>query len=70
MTRTSSFPTIRQAAAMPNCPYSEYTMRLMLHRGELPGFYSGTRFHVNFSLLIQQVDDESRSRMKAVNFDE
>ena len=66
-TTTKPYPTIRQAAAMPECPYTEYTMRLMLKRGELPGFYSGSRFRINYGLLMEQIEAESRSRMKAVN---
>lgn len=57
-----NYPTIRQAAARG--PYSEYTLRLMLRRNELPGFFAGNRFRVNYALLMEQVDAESRSRMK------
>lgn len=65
-TTTSPYPTIRQAAAMPECPYTEYAMRLMLARNELPGFYSGTRYRINYALLMEQVEAESRSRMKEI----
>ena len=69
-TTTTLYPTIRQAATMPQCPYTEYAMRLMLKRGELPGFYSGSRFRINYGLMMEQVEAESRSRMKAVTDNE
>lgn len=50
---TSRFLTIRQTAK--EGPLSEYCLRLMLKRGELPGVYSGTRFLVNYALLLERL---------------
>ena len=44
------FMTIRQTAAAG--PLSEYCLRLMEKRGELPCVYSGRRCLVNYDALI------------------
>lgn len=44
------FMTIRQVAAAG--PLSEYCLRLMEKRGELPCVYSGSRCLVNYDALI------------------
>lgn len=51
------FLTIRQVAATGIL--SEHHLRLMEKRGELPGIYSGTRFKVNYPLLIEKLDRDS-----------
>lgn len=38
---------------------SEYSLRLMLKRGELPGYYAGTRFYVNIDRLIEMMGGDS-----------
>ncbi len=58
----NQYLTIRQTAKKG--PYSEPQLRKMLRIGELPGFYSGTRFYVNYELLMEQLDNECRSRMR------
>ena len=34
---------------------SVYTLRLMLKRGELPGYFAGTRFYINLDKLLEQI---------------
>ena len=53
MKESASFPTIRQAARRG--PLSEHFLRLMLARGELPGFYVGSHFRVDYELLMAQL---------------
>lgn len=60
----SQYLTIKQTARKG--PYSEHRLRKMLRAGELPGFYSGTRFYVNYELLMGQLDRECRSRMRSL----
>lgn len=60
----SQYLTIKQTARKG--PYSEYRLRKMLRAGELPGFYSGTRFYVNYELLMEQLDRECRSKMRSL----
>ena len=50
--------TIRQTAATGIV--SEHFLRLMLKQNRLPGIYSGSRFLVNYELLIEQLNQESR----------
>ena len=51
------FLTIRQVAATGIL--SEHHLRLMEKQGKLPGIYSGTRFKVNYPLLIEKLDRDS-----------
>ena len=48
------FMTIRQVAATGIL--SEHHLRLMEKQGRLPGIYAGTRFKVNFQLLIEMLN--------------
>ena len=59
----SDFLTIRQAAADPRCPLREGTLRAMVKRGEVPGFYSGTRFWVNIDELLTSLTERSTARV-------
>ena len=52
-----NFMTIRQAAATGIL--SEHHLRLMAKRGELPGIYAGTRFKVNYQLLVDKLNHDS-----------
>lgn len=54
MTKSEKFPSIRGAAARG--PLSEYCLRAMLARGELPGVYSGKKFLVNYDRLLEQLN--------------
>ena len=54
MIKPTKFPSIRETAKRG--PLSEYCLRLMLARGELPGVYSGKKFLVNYDRLLEQLD--------------
>lgn len=58
MTDTNKFLTIRQVAETGLL--SEYHLRLLEKQGRLPGVRSGNRFKVNYNLLLEQLDAESR----------
>lgn len=47
------FVTISQASKMGVA--SVYTLRLMLKRGELPGYFAGTRFYINLDKLLAKI---------------
>lgn len=53
------FPTINQTAKI--CGIPNHLLRKMLADGELPGFYSGNRFHVNLKQLDEKLDTISRT---------
>ena len=57
MRQNENYPTIRGAAAMG--PLSEHTLRQMLRRGELPGFYVGSHYRVNYEMLLEMLQDAS-----------
>ncbi len=50
--------TIRQTAARG--PIPEGLLRQMQKQGKLPGVRSGNRFLVNYGLLLEQLEEESR----------
>lgn len=52
------FPTIRQEAKHGGT-VTEYQLRLMLARKELPGFYSGRTFKINHAQLVRMLDEMS-----------
>ena len=56
--------TIRQTAARG--PIPEGLLRQMEKQGRLPGVRSGNRFLVNYGLLLEQLDAESRQNCKVV----
>lgn len=60
MTEIQKFPTIRQEAKYGNTT-SEYHLRLMLSKGQLPGFYSGRTFHVHHEQLVEKLNAISRT---------
>lgn len=47
------FITIREAAK--HGPLSEYALRMLRARGELPGVQVGNRFLVNYELLVEKL---------------
>ena len=47
------FVTIAQAQKMGVA--SAYTLRQMLKRGELPGYYAGTRYYINLDKLLEKI---------------
>ena len=51
-----SYVTIREAAAYLGLP--ERILRVRLINRKLPGFYAGSRFYVNLSMLIEMLQTE------------
>lgn len=58
------FPTIREEARSGNT-VSEYQLRLMLARGQLPGFYTGKTFRINHAQLVKKLEEMSAAQMEA-----
>lgn len=56
--KSPRFLTIRQAAK--EGPIPESLLRQMEKQGRLPGVRSGNRFLVNYGMLIEMLDAESR----------
>lgn len=56
-TNIPKFLTIRETAATGIL--SEHHLRLMAKRNELPGIYAGTRFKVNYPLLVAKLNQDS-----------
>ena len=56
------FMTIRQTAALGILP--EYRLRLMQKQNRLPGIYSGSRFLINVTALVEMLNAESRLEVK------
>lgn len=54
---TPKFLTIRETAATGIL--SEHHLRLMAKRNELPGIYAGTRFKINYPLLVEKLNRDS-----------
>lgn len=52
------FMTIRETAKTGIM--SEHNLRLMEKQGTLPGIYTGRTFRVNFNMLIELLNEESR----------
>lgn len=47
------YVTIRQAHKLGLA--SIYSLRQMLKRGELPGYYAGTRYYINLDALVDKL---------------
>lgn len=60
MRDSTNYPTIRQAAKRG--PLSEHYLRLMLARGELPGFHVGKHYRVDYEMLMAQLREKSVNR--------
>ena len=58
------FLTIRQTASTGIL--SEHHLRMMVKKGTLPGIYAGTRFLVNYELLVQQLNSASEKAVQGV----
>lgn len=58
-----SFKTINVSADCAKIPAS--TLRRMLAKGELPGFYSGNRFYVNYEMLLEKLERDSLNAMSS-----
>lgn len=57
-----TFLTINQTAKVVGLPHT--CLRTMLATGNLPGFYSGSRFYVNLDMLRDKLEQDSRSTME------
>lgn len=53
--------TINETAK--ECELPAYMLRQMLKHGELPGFYSASRFYVNVPMLLEKLESDSRANM-------
>lgn len=58
----ANYKTINQAAKAIGLPHT--CLRAMLAQGNLPGFYVGSRYYVNFDMLKEDLEMESRSRSR------
>lgn len=58
------YPTIRQEAKHGGT-VTEYQLRMMLAKGQLPGFYSGRTFKVNHAQLVDKLNALSRASVVA-----
>ena len=61
----SEFLTIRETANDPRCPIREGTLRTMVKRKEVPGFYVGTRFWVDVDGLLVMLAERSRLSVRS-----
>lgn len=52
------FMTIREAGKAG--PLTSYRLRIMQKQGKLPGVYAGNRFLVNYNMLLDMLNSESR----------
>lgn len=52
------FMTIRETARTKIVP--EHYLRLMVAQGKCPGIYAGKKFIVNYGMLVEQLNAESR----------
>lgn len=52
------FMTIRETARTKIV--TEHHLRLMVAQGKCPGIYAGKKFLVNYGLLVEQLNEESR----------
>ena len=58
------FTTIRETAAMPECPVTEGYLRCMVKRGECPGFYTGNTFRINAPALFAMLEQRSMETIR------
>ncbi len=58
MTEVPKFLTIRETAKTGILP--EAMLRIMVKQGRIPGIYSGRKFLVNYGMLIDQLNYESK----------
>lgn len=52
--------TVRQEARLPDCPFTEHRLRLMIAQGLCPGVRVGNRFMILHDALVEQVRQEAR----------
>ena len=53
-----TYMTIRETASETGL--NEGTLRTLLKRSKLPGFYTGSRYYINVPLFMEMLDAESR----------
>ena len=58
MLKVSNYPTIREEAKFGGT-LGEHALRVMLARGELPGFYTGRTYRINHALLVERLNQKS-----------
>lgn len=63
MPEQPKFMTIREVARTKIVP--EHHLRLMVAQGRCPGIYAGKKFMVNYGLLLEKLDAESRKAVSA-----
>lgn len=51
--------TVREAARMPECPFSERWLRHLIAAGKCPGVRVGNRFMIDLELLQEWVRREA-----------
>ena len=57
----SRYQTINQTAK--NHELNPWMLRTMQKRGELPGFFSGSRYYVDTVLLMEKLENASKASM-------
>ena len=57
--------SIRQAAKQPDCPLREGTLRKMVKMSQIPGFYCGSRFWIDYSAMLQVLKEQSRATVQS-----
>lgn len=62
MNENPRFLTIRETARTGVLP--EYRLRMMEKSNSLPGVRAGNKFLVNYGLLLEKLDKESRKNME------
>lgn len=67
MNECPKFLTIRETAKTGVLP--EHRLRLMEKEGALPGLRAGNKFLVNYNVLLEFLDSESRKCMEVQNED-
>ena len=61
MIEMPKFMTIRETARTGIM--SEHHLRIMLKQGRLPGIFTGNTFKVNYNMLIDQLNSESKIKI-------
>lgn len=56
--------TVRQEAQLPDCPFTEHRLRLMIAQGTCPGVRVGNRFMVLHDALVEQVRQEAQVKRR------
>ena len=55
---------VRECAAQPECPYTEYRLRLLIAAGKCPGLMIGNRFMIDLDSLIEQTRAEALANVR------